>query len=100
MIVHWSIVTEGIDGSVGRFMKRLFCRPYGTNPDVCMFCVPAVNYWAIVSYPYRDRNWYMQTGFANSVISVPSDSMEYARTLYTGFPKVLTWENPPPFAPT
>jgi hypothetical protein len=46
------MVIDGIDGNVGEFMKRLFCRPYGTNPDVCVFCVPAVNYWAIVSYPY------------------------------------------------
>jgi hypothetical protein len=41
--------------TVGEFMKHLFCRPYGTDPDVYMPLIPAVNYWAIISSPYRTR---------------------------------------------
>ena len=42
--------------AVGEFMKSLFCRPYGTDPDEYISLIPAVNYWAIISNPYGIRN--------------------------------------------
>jgi hypothetical protein len=44
------------DYTVGEFMKRLFCRPYGTDPDVYISLIPAVNYWAIINNPYGIKN--------------------------------------------
>ena len=38
--------------TIGELMKSLFCRPYGTDPDVYMSLIPAVNYWAIINNPY------------------------------------------------
>jgi hypothetical protein len=44
-----------VPDTVGKSIKSPFCRPYGTDPDVYMSLIPAVNYWAIIVSPYGTK---------------------------------------------